>query len=74
MGSVISVLGPTRAMTWVVQDKDRFCDHDEPFVDMISRHSVYGSWMNAKTEFELKLVHCNLQGYLTSLLRLLPQI
>ena len=65
MGSVLSSSADlVRKVFWISKKRDG--DHGRPFVEIIKDHCLYGPWIDAKTVYELNLVHRlpNLHWYL----------
>ena len=62
MGSVKSVVEKTReASTW---NSDKYYDYGRPFVGMLEGHHLYGEWLDAEAEYEIKLAKSTLHWYI----------
>ena len=58
MGSFLSFLSPTRKASWgKVQIDTPDLQHGRPFTEMIKNHTQYGTWIEARATYEVKLIH-----------------
>ena len=61
MGSIKSIIEKTREATW---NSDNYYDCGRPFVGMLEDHHLYGEWLDAEAEYEIKLAKSTLHWYI----------
>ena len=61
MGLVKSIVKKTREATW---NSDDYCDYGRSFASMLKGHHLYGEWLDAEAEYEIKLAKSTLHWYL----------